>query len=162
MLNGIGVFIMNFLIKALVTGLGAGYTPRGPGTVGSIVGVALFWAVARLTPLNLLIFLAIFTLFSIWSASIAEKMFGEKDSSKIVIDEICGILFTFIGHPFNWKIILVGFLLFRIFDIAKPFPIRTIDEKLGGGLGVVLDDILAGIYANLSLTTLIYIGGRIL
>jgi phosphatidylglycerophosphatase A len=94
-------------------------------------------------------------LLGVWLSARVEAIRGEKDSSVIVIDEIAGFLVTMFGLPFHWVTVFAGFLLFRLFDIAKPFPIRKIDQSLPGGWGVMLDDILAGVYANLGLRLLV-------
>ncbi len=92
-----------------------------------------------------------FIFFAVWVASFAEIYFGQKDSQKIVIDEIAGYLVTMLFIPFQWKWALAGFLLFRLFDIWKPFPIRKLEHQLKGGWGVVMDDVAAGVYANVIL-----------
>ena len=85
----------------------------------------------------------------------------KEDAGEIVIDEVAGLIITFIGLPFTLKTMIAGFVIFRAFDILKPFPIRTLEKKIAGGLGVVLDDVLAGIYGNLILRLAIYITGII-
>lgn len=150
-----------------VTTFGVGYLPLAPGTWGSMVGVAIYllfaWIEAsavKLTLLNetqisawihafnLLIFLA-FCLLGIWAAGRATKLFRHKDPSQAVVDEVIGQLLTFLFIPFtfSWQIILAGFLLFRLFDIWKPYPIDSL-QNLPAGIGVCADDILAGVYAG--------------
>ena len=98
-------------------------------------------------------------MFAIGIASAAEKILKQKDPGQIVIDEIAGLMVTFAGWPFNLKTALAGFIIFRVFDILKPFPIRILDKRVGGGSGIVLDDVLAGVYGNLILRLVIYISG---
>jgi len=98
-------------------------------------------------------------LFAIAIASAAEKILKQKDPGQIVIDEIAGLAVTFAGLPFNLKTVLAGFIIFRAFDILKPFPIRVLEKRVGGGAGVVLDDVLAGVYANLVMRFVIYTTG---
>jgi phosphatidylglycerophosphatase A len=101
----------------------------------------------------------VFILVAIGIASAAEKILKQKDPGQIVIDEIAGLMVTFAGLPFNLKTALAGFIIFRVFDILKPFPIRILERRVGGGTGVVLDDVLAGVYGNLILRLVIYVSG---
>jgi len=142
------------------TGLGLGYLPGPTGTWGSVLGIIIVYFCSSIPVLNYLFFAIAFTFFSIWVASAAEESFQTKDSKKIVIDEIAGIIITFVGVvPMTWVGYLIGFVLFRFFDILKPFPIRLIDKKLPGGLGVVLDDALAGVFAEIVLRLIVQWGG---
>ncbi len=136
--------LSDYPLLALATGLGSGFSPVAPGTAGSFVGLGLFLLVSDFEILFYLLFTAAVTLAGIPISSHAEKFFGEKDSQKIVLDEIAGILITFIAVPAEPLFVIAGFLLFRFFDIWKPFK-RL--EKLQGGLGVMMDDVAAGIYA---------------
>lgn len=137
------------LILFFASGGGVGYLPGAPGTYGTVVAVLLYWAVAGLSPLHFLFFNFVFSLFSIWVAGLAEQSFGAHDSEKIVIDEIAGYLVTMLFLPFEWKYAITGFVVFRAFDILKPWPIRLIDQKGKGGWGVVGDDLLAGVFGCL-------------
>ena len=143
----------------MATGFYIGTVPVAPGTFGSLIGLPLCFLLARLTFLQSVLFILIFILFAVGIASAAEKIFKQKDPGQIVIDEIAGILVTFAGLPFNLKTALAGFVIFRLLDILKPFPIRILDKRMGGGSGVVLDDVLAGIYGNLILRIVIYFSG---
>jgi phosphatidylglycerophosphatase A len=136
----------NFVILC-ATWFGTGFAPFASGTVGTAAAIPFFLALSRLSlPLYLLTTLA-FTLFSCWVAGLAEEVFGEKDSGKIVIDEVAGYLVTMIAVPPSWTAVLVGFFMFRLFDIVKPQPARWFDRCLKNGYGVVLDDSAAGCYA---------------
>jgi len=140
--------IKDLLIKTLATGFGSGYTPVAPGTAGSAVAVLIYLMISDL-PLSAYILVTLFvTLVGIPISTKAEILFGQKDSGKIVIDEIAGILITFTMIPPEPLLILFGFLLFRFFDIWKPF--RDL-EKLKGGFGVMADDVVAGLYASIFL-----------
>jgi phosphatidylglycerophosphatase A len=99
---------------------------------------------SQLSPL----FLSLFTGFAVWMSGEAEKVFNKKDSGLIVIDEMAGFLVALFLIPWSVKSVVIGFFLFRLIDIAKPFPIRILESKLPGGWGVVGDDLLAGIYVN--------------
>lgn len=149
-----------------VTTFGVGYLPLAPGTWGSMVGVAIYvlfvWIEANFAPKGLtdaqstawihafngVSFLA-FCLLGIWAAGRATKLFRHKDPSQAVVDEVIGQLLTFLFIPFtfSWKMILAGFLLFRLFDIWKPYPIDSL-QNLPTGIGVCADDILAGVYGG--------------
>ncbi len=145
---------MNKFITLYATGLCLGYLPKAPGTFGSLLGVMLFFLTAGLPPVSYAIFLIAFIAFSIWTAGEAAKIFGEADPQRVVIDEVAGVLVAAAFHPWSWKVAIAAFILFRLFDIWKPFPIRAIDRKVHGGLGIVLDDVLAGVFANVVLCIL--------
>ena len=145
----------------LATGLLIGNVPFAPGTFGSLIGLPLAFLLSRLNLLLSASFILLFVFFAIAVASAAEKILSKKDPAKIVIDEIAGLMVTFAGLPFNLGTAIAGFIIFRAFDILKPFPIRALERKVPGGSGVVLDDVLAGIYANLILRLAFYIAGVI-
>lgn len=144
---------MKKLTVFLATGLGLGYTPVLPGTAGSLLGVALFWGLRSYPKLWLGVFAVLLFAFSSWIADRAEKIFGSKDCQKIVIDEVVGQFITLLFLPvvFAWWSVAIGFLLFRIFDVIKIFPARWAQDNIAGGLGVVLDDVVAGIQAGVLL-----------
>ena len=138
---------MNFLIKLFATWGGSGYSPFASGTAGTLAAIPLYIWLARLSlPLYLITLLAFF-FFACWVSGKAEIIFNEKDSGKIVIDEVIGYLVTMIAIQPDWRHIIAGFLLFRFFDIVKPPPARWFDQKIKNGYGVVLDDVAAGVYA---------------
>jgi phosphatidylglycerophosphatase A len=145
----------------LATGFFIGTVPVAPGTFGSIIGLPICFLISRLNFLLAVICAVLFIFFAIWIAAAAEEVLEKEDAGEIVIDEIAGLIVTFIGLPFTLKTMIAGFVIFRVFDILKPFPIRTFEKKVAGGLGVVLDDVLAGIYGNLILRLAIYITGII-
>ena len=145
----------------LATGFFIGTVPFAPGTFGSIVGLPIVFLLSRLNLLLSISFILLFIFFAVGIASAAEKILNQKDPAKIVIDEMAGLMVTFTGLPFNLTTAIAGFIIFRAFDILKPFPIRTLERKLAGGTGVVFDDVLAGIYANLILRLAFYITGVI-
>ena len=145
---------MNFFIKFFATWGGSGYSPFASGTVGTLAAIPLYLWLSRLSlPLYLITLLAFF-FFACWVSGKAEIIFNEKDSGKIVIDEVIGFLVTMIAIPPDWRYILAGFLLFRFFDIVKPPPANWFDQKVKNGYGVVLDDAAAGVYAWLCLALL--------
>jgi phosphatidylglycerophosphatase A len=145
---------MRQLIIFLATGAYSGYSPFAPGTAGSVVGLAIGYFLAPAWRSHPGIFVACFAAVfaaSCWIAGRAEEVFQEHDSSRIVLDEVLGMIATMFLNPLGWPWLLAGFVLFRIFDIIKPFPAALIDRRMAGGPGVMLDDLFAGIYANIVL-----------
>ena len=145
---------MGQIIIFLATGGWSGYAPVAPGTAGSVVGLILACLVApsaRRSPAVFLMGFALVFVAACWVAGEAEKIFGAHDSARIVIDEIFGMVATMFLRPLGMVWLAAGFALFRIFDIIKPFPASYLDRHLHGGAGVMLDDLAAGIYANLVL-----------
>jgi phosphatidylglycerophosphatase A len=143
-------------VKILAAGFGSGFSPLAPGTAGTLVGIPLYWVFSFFSwPIWMITVLA-FTFLAWRVADEAERIFGRKDAPCIVIDEIAGLQWTlFLVSPTVLHVAL-GFLLFRLFDIVKPFPARLFENRLPGGCGVVADDLAAGVYANLVLQVLIY------
>jgi phosphatidylglycerophosphatase A len=145
----------------IATAGGAGYCPIAPGTAGSLVGVAVVAGLAQL-PLSragsiAVLAAASLVLFAlgVWSGGEAEKYFGRVDPGQVVVDEVVGQMLTFLLFPHaTWKWLAVGFLLFRAFDIVKPFPARQA-ERFPGGWGIMVDDVVAGLYG---LAVLVVIG----
>jgi phosphatidylglycerophosphatase A len=129
----------------LASVFGAGYAPVASGTVGSFVTVVAIWLLP-LTPLRIAIALVVVTLIGIWSGSRVERLLGKKDPGVIVIDEVAGMLLSVILLPRTIPVLVTAFLLFRLFDIWKPFPARE-SQALTGGMGVMVDDLVAGVYA---------------
>jgi len=143
----------------IATAMGSGFFPLLPGTIGSAVGLAIFWFI----PLGLvgqLILIVFIFLLGVWSSTQVEKERGE-DPSIVVIDEVVGqwVALLFIPGQIIW--FLLSFILFRLFDILKPFPIDQ-SQALRGGWGVMTDDILAGLYANVILQIIIFFGSRLI
>jgi phosphatidylglycerophosphatase A len=144
----------------IATGLGSGYFPLAPGTAGSALGLVLVIAFRQtsLRPPWLAICLAAFTgllfLVGVWSAGKAEKVFGRVDPGQVVIDEVAGQIITFVATPrVAWKGLILGFILFRALDIIKPFPARRA-ERFSGGWGIMVDDLVAGLYSLIVLVVL--------
>ena len=140
----------------IATSAGAGFMPRAPGTAGSIVGIAVYLLMNALGEGSYLLHAIIFVLFAGTLAAERVETFWGHDSQRIVIDEVVGqmIAFSLAGTTqLSWISVFAGFLLFRTFDIVKPFPIRHL-ERLPGGAGVMADDVGAGIYALVGLTAL--------
>lgn len=128
-------------------GFGSGAMPFAPGTFGTLMAIP-FYLLLRPLPLSIyLLVLAIIIVLSSWLSSHISKQIDVHDHPGMCLDEIVGFLVTMINAPLGWIWILLGFVLFRIFDIIKPWPISVIDEKVHGGFGMILDDIVAGVFA---------------
>jgi phosphatidylglycerophosphatase A len=141
----------------LATGCYIGNISFAPGTFGSVLGLLLCFFLSKID-FSIAVFLTlIFILSAIWVANEAEKIVGEEDPGCIVIDEIAGIILTLSGLPFNITSMTVGFLVFRALDIWKPYPIRLLESKFSGGIGIVLDDVAAGILSNVFLRVFLII-----
>ena len=146
------------LILFIATGAGSGYVPRAPGTAGAAVGVLLFVLGLRaLSPPLYVLTLAAAVALAVWASEAAIPIFGRKDPPQVTIDEVVGVLTALAFLPAasspsrDHLFVFLGFLFFRIFDILKPPPVRNIERAAPGGLGIVFDDVAAGVYANLSL-----------
>ncbi|MBW1971455.1 MAG: phosphatidylglycerophosphatase A [Deltaproteobacteria bacterium] len=140
---------MRFIIKFIASAAFLGYFPYIPGTAGTLMGIPIAIAFARMPSFLHFITLIGFFFASAWFSSLAEKIFKKKDAKEIVIDEVMGYLITMAYLPIYWPYIIGGFFLFRFFDIVKPYPAKFFDQKVKGGIGVVADDVVAGLYANL-------------
>ncbi len=140
---------MRKFILLVATGGGSGYSPIAPGTAGSLVGLLLWGLLAPLHPVALLGCVGLLSILGAWAAGRAEQLFGQHDDGRITIDEVVGMLVSLAFLPARLDVALVGFALFRLFDIWKPPPIR-LAERLPAGWGVMADDLVAGLYANLA------------
>lgn len=138
-------------VHFLAVGFGAGLAWFAPGTVGTGVGVVIYLALQSLPLLGYLVILAALFWVGVWLCHQTAASLGTHDDPAIVWDEIVGYLITMIGAPAGWGWIALGFLLFRLFDVIKPWPIVLVDDKIKGGFGIMLDDALAGIYAFISI-----------
>jgi phosphatidylglycerophosphatase A len=139
---------------AIATVAGVGYAPVAPGTFGSAAGLVVWWLLPASPVLQAVAIVAIFIAGS-WGGSVAERHFGRSDPGQVVIDEVMGMLITLWLNPVGWKGALAGFLLFRVFDVIKPYPANRL-EQLHGGVGVMADDAMAAVYANLVLRAALY------
>ena len=151
---------MNFTNKTavfLATGFYIGKIPFAPGTFGSLTGLPLCFLLAGIQLPAAIVAALVFIFLAIWISDAAAKTLKRKDPGCIVIDEMAGMVVTFIGLPFTLTTAALGFVLFRILDILKPFPIRALDQRLSGGLGIVADDVAAGILANIIVRILLFI-----
>ena len=142
----------SFSVRFLASGFFSGHIPFAPGTCGTLVAIPVYlllvnslqgWLYAGAV--------IVLTLAAIWISGLAETIYGRKDPPQVVIDEIAGFMLTMTAIPPDAIYIIMGFILFRIFDILKPQPAGWINERMRGGSGIVLDDVIAGLYANIVL-----------
>ena len=134
-------------IHFLALGFGSGLLPKAPGTFGTLAAIPLYLLLAPSSMIVYLIAVIVMSIVGIYICGKAAKDAGVHDHGAIVWDEIVGFLITMFMIPLSWKSVIVGFILFRIFDIFKPWPISFIDKNVHGGLGIMLDDIIAGLAA---------------
>ena len=145
---------MDRLFMAIATGFGLGYLPKAPGTWGTLLALPIHYFIVQLPLQGYVSAIAIIIVIAIVSAGSAEKILDKPDPGIVVIDEVAGMLITMIAipnHPLAW---LLAFGFFRLFDILKPFPVNFFDQRFHGGLGIVLDDLMAGVYALASVQLL--------
>lgn len=140
---------MTALALALSTSFGVGYVPIAPGTFGSAAGLLLWAFLPGSSIAQVLSVLLVFAVGS-WAAQVTERHYQRTDPGVVVIDEVLGMLITLAFNPVGWSGLVVGFLLFRVFDVLKPYPANRL-ERLHGGLGIMADDAMAGLYANMVL-----------
>jgi phosphatidylglycerophosphatase A len=134
-------------IQFLALGFGSGLAPKAPGTFGTLAAVPLFLLMSGLTPLIYGLLVLVVCISGIYICGKTANDVGVHDHGAIVWDEFAGFFITMFMIPVTWQSVLVGFILFRIFDIAKPWPISIADKKLTGGFGIMFDDVLAGFFA---------------
>jgi phosphatidylglycerophosphatase A len=146
-------------IHFLALGFGSGLAPKAPGTFGTLAALPLVVLLSLSTPFWLYIVLAVLgSVVGIWICGKAASDMGVHDDSSIVWDEVIGMMITMCAVPVSWQNIVVGFILFRLFDIAKPWPISYLDKNLHGGLGIMLDDVVAGLAALACMQFILYQG----
>ncbi len=146
-------------IHFLAFGFGSGAVPVAPGTFGTLAAMLLYWLAPPLSPMVYGVLLVVTTVLGIWLCGRTSKDLGVHDHGGIVWDEFVGYWITMFMAPAGVVWMLVGFGLFRVFDIAKPWPIKWADEKVEGGLGIMLDDVIAGILACLCLQGMVIFVG---
>jgi phosphatidylglycerophosphatase A len=139
----------------LAFGFGSGLAKKAPGTCGTLAAVPLYCVLAQSGNLIYGALTLIVTIAGCWICGRAAEKLDEHDFNGIVWDEIAGYLISLWFIPFSWKGVVIGFVLFRFFDILKPWPIKWVDRKVQGGVGIMLDDVLAGVLANLTLVLIL-------
>ncbi|MBU1726323.1 MAG: phosphatidylglycerophosphatase A [Candidatus Omnitrophica bacterium] len=140
---------LHFVILSITSCFGLGFLPFIPGTFGSLAGLFLYYLLRYNTGIHLLVTILIL-LLGFFLSGVSERILNKKDARCIVIDEVGGMLISFLFLPYDIKFLIIGFFLFRLFDCLKPYPVGRL-ERLKGGIGVMSDDIIAGIYANIVL-----------
>ena len=138
-------------IHLLAFGFGSGAAPKAPGTWGTLAAVLIYWPLSQLSPDHYLLMLLVTSVMGIYICGQTARDLGVHDHGSIVWDEFVGFWITMFAAPVGWVWVVVGFVLFRFFDIIKPWPISWIDKKITGGFGIMLDDVIAGVMAALVL-----------
>jgi phosphatidylglycerophosphatase A len=141
---------LDVLATVVATGLGSGYAPFAPGTAGSLVGLALFWPVSHLPLAGQALATTLVFALGVAAAGHVARRIGIEDPGLVVADEVVGMWVSLLGLPLTGVTAVAGFVLFRVFDVFKPYPARDL-ERLPGGWGIMCDDVMAGVYANLLL-----------
>ncbi len=151
--------ILSNPINLLAFGLGSGLSPVAPGTFGTLIAVPLYLVLASHSTWIYITITMVLLISGIWICGRSARNLGVHDHSGIVLDEIVGFLIAMALVPVRWYWLLLGFVLFRLFDIIKPWPIRLIDQRVSGGTGIMLDDVIAGLFALLVLQGCIWVSG---
>ena len=138
-------------MQFLAFGFGSGLSPKAPGTAGTLVAVPIYLLIADLSLLHYTLFIAVSSLLGIWICGVASRQLKVHDHPGIVWDEFVGYWITMWAVPADWTWIIAGFVAFRVFDIVKPWPVSVLDRRVGGGLGIMVDDMLAGVMACVTL-----------
>ena len=141
-------------ILCIAFGFGSGLAKKAPGTFGTLAAIPIYMVLIQANSVIYAIVTIVFSLLGIWICEIAANRLGEHDFGGIVWDEIAGFLITMWFVDFTWQNLFLGFVLFRIFDIIKPWPIKWVDQKVSGGFGIMLDDVIAGLFAGLVLVVI--------
>lgn len=142
---------MEKFIVFIATGAYTGMSPYAPGTFGTLAGIPVLLAASLIPESFSVVFITLFIILSVFFADRASKIFENKDPKQVVIDEIAGYLVALSGISLSFGSVATGFCLFRFFDILKPWPVNAAEKKFSNGAGIVFDDLIAGVYANLIL-----------
>lgn len=145
---------LNRLALSLATFFGVGRFPKAPGTFGTLATIPLWWALWHLGPVLYMVVVLLLIPVGILAAQAYEAQSATHDSKEIVIDEVVGFLITMTWMPMTWQAVVAGFVIFRFFDIVKPPPIRQLDQRVQGGLGVMIDDMAAGLIGGIIMQVL--------
>lgn len=140
----------------LAFGFGSGLSPVVPGTMGTLVGLPAIWLLALLPLPITLIVITLAAILGVYLCDYSSRQLGVHDHKGIVWDEFVGVWITFLAVPLTWPAVVAGFVIFRFFDMVKPWPICVADRKVHGGFGIMFDDLLAGLAALGTMQTLIY------
>ena len=154
--NDLAGLVLTNPIHFLAIGLGSGLAPKAPGTFGTIAAIPLYLLLVQLPLTAYVAVVVLACLLGIWICHQTSKDMGVHDHKAIVWDEFAGFWITMIAAPAGWLWILIGFVLFRFFDVIKPWPISWLDKHVHGGLGIMIDDILAGLFSLGCLQAIVY------
>ncbi|MDR9435691.1 MAG: phosphatidylglycerophosphatase A [Thiohalophilus sp.] len=146
-------------VHLLSLGFGSGLIPKAPGTAGTLVAIPIYLLMVGLSPIAYLLITLFLLYIGIHLCQATAQRLGVHDHPAIVWDEIVGYLLTMVAVPFEIIWIVAGFALFRLFDVWKPWPIGLLDRRVSGGIGIMLDDLLAAVYASVVLQLVIYLTG---
>lgn len=151
----VATFKLNDPIQFLALGFGSGLAPKAPGTFGTVAAIPLFFVMSILSPVEYAVAVLLMAFAGIYICGRAAELAGVHDHPAIVWDEIVGFLIAMFLIPVSWHSVLLAFVLFRVFDIFKPWPISWLDKHCHGGFGIMIDDVVAGFFA-LAIMHLIY------
>ena len=138
-------------VQFLAFGFGSGLSPRAPGTAGTLVAIPLYLLFAEWSLLQYTLLVLVSAVLGVWICGAASRQLQVHDHPGIVWDEFVGYWITMWAVPVDWVWIIAGFVVFRVYDIVKPWPVNVLDRKVGGGFGIMIDDVLAGVMACLTL-----------
>ena len=155
-IEGLNKTVLTSPVHFLAFGFGSGLAPFAPGTFGTLMAVPLYLVMSKLPLAGYLLVTLVVCVVGIWICGRSSEKLGVHDHSGIVWDEFAGYFITMILAPPSWLWIVIGFALFRLFDIWKPWPISFLDKKVHGGMGIMIDDVVAGIFAMICLQALSY------
>ena len=156
MKNSVKQIVLRNPIHLISFGFGAGLSPVAPGTMGTLIAIPIYYYLTAFAPVIYLLFVGILFFLGCWCAAKTCDALNTHDHPGIVIDEIVGFLITMLFVPTTWYWIILGFLFFRLFDIWKPWPISAVDQRIKGGIGIMLDDVIAALYGLLSMHIVIW------
>lgn len=148
-------------MQFFASGFGSGCAPVAPGTFGTVASIPVWILLSFLSPIPYVVAVIAIFMFGWYVSEKASQELGVHDHSGIVIDEFVGFFITMFLVPLSWVNIVLGFILFRIFDVIKPWPIKTIDRKVKGGFGIMIDDVFAGIMALICLHVILWAYGAL-
>lgn len=156
-IEGLNRKVLTNPVHFLAFGFGSGLAPFAPGTFGTLAAIPLYLLMTSLSPPLYLLIVAIVSIVGVWICGKSSEILGVHDHSGIVWDEFAGYFITMIAAPAGWIWIIIGFILFRLFDIWKPWPISVLDKQVHGGFGIMIDDILAGVFALICLQLIYFL-----
>jgi len=155
-MNGISIKQLKDPVVLIAVGFGSGLAPKAPGTAGTLIAIPLYVLMQSLPLISYLLITTCLFIAGIWICTYAAEKLGVHDHPSIVFDEIVGYLITMIAAPEGWLVIVAGFVLFRLLDAIKPWPISWFDRSINGGLGIMIDDVVAGVIAMAIIQGFIY------